>query len=799
MPSEILKEEKIRKNAKEDAAFLKLAPSFLFCALFETCILLFFSKKAGLSGYTLIPLAAVFCFTSLFLYLGTRIKGRFFFAILLFFVLLSLIFIMLVPFLKSGLTSSANLFLDAFTKSSGRIFREYDNGIDDSLKVYAITAFLSAFSVPAAAFCIFLFSGRNRFLLLLLLAADALYFILFPGEADTLNLLLIFLPLPFLLFFMETEHEAKGAVHVFLLILAAAIALSLLFFAGGAADSKSKPLAGLAEKAVTSFSGIRYGSNDSYGLTGGDLTKVSSLKRSDKNALLVTMEHPQSCYLRGFTGSVYTGRSWTALANETKYPYAGLFSALHQNGFYEETQLARISLLTDSSLAQQEESVTVKNLSADRRYIYAPYETSWANDSLLDACAIGSGGLSASGAAGSSYYKFSMLPAETFRSAAISALLSEAEENPSEAVTDYLTSEAGYNNFVYSNYLEIPEKSRTLIRDGLSAVSSDASLLVMSAQEISSGKTHADYHAAKQAILSLLSAKTDYKTEVSALSEDQDFFEKFLKTDKGGYDVGYATAAVLMFRSFGIPARYAEGFLILPSDAANAENGTQISIDGAHAHAWAEYYQDGIGWIPFECTPAYIGVMAQEENVEGGYSENGYTYSNASKAEASGQQALSENEGKSPLPAFLSDLLSKAFLPLIILVLAAILLFFLVLFLKARIGFLKRKKSFQSSDLSESCASLMDYCMQLLTFMGLHLRNCSLKEYTEEVAALPGITCAEKFNLAADINERARFSKSGATESDYRKMKNFEKQLKSDADKAIGIKKRLLYFLKGQL
>ena len=29
-------------------------------------------------------------------------------------------------------------------------------------------------------------------------------------------------------------------------------------------------------------------------------------------------------------------------------------------------------------------------------------------------------------------------------------------------------------------------------------------------------------------------------------------------------------------------------------------------LDETHAHAWAEYYLDGIGWIPFETTPGYI-------------------------------------------------------------------------------------------------------------------------------------------------------------------------------------------------
>ena len=47
------------------------------------------------------------------------------------------------------------------------------------------------------------------------------------------------------------------------------------------------------------------------------------------------------------------------------------------------------------------------------------------------------------------------------------------------------------------------------------------------------------------------------------LKEDGDEAGSMLETffsSKKGYDVHFATAAVLMFRYYGIPARYAEGY-----------------------------------------------------------------------------------------------------------------------------------------------------------------------------------------------------------------------------------------------
>jgi hypothetical protein len=69
----------------------------------------------------------------------------------------------------------------------------------------------------------------------------------------------------------------------------------------------------------------------------------------------------------------------------------------------------------------------------------------------------------------------------------------------------------------------------------------------------------------------------------------------------------------MMFRYYGIPARYVEGYLITPEKVNSAKDGSTISITGKDAHAWAEYYQDGIGWIPFEVTPPYMDVMEQPE------------------------------------------------------------------------------------------------------------------------------------------------------------------------------------------
>ena len=72
----------------------------------------------------------------------------------------------------------------------------------------------------------------------------------------------------------------------------------------------------------------------------------------------------------------------------------------------------------------------------------------------------------------------------------------------------------------------------------------------------------------------------------------------------------------MMFRYYGIPARYVEGYLITPEDAEHMNPGEPYVLDDTHAHAWVEYYQDGVGWLPFETTPSYLNVMGKADEFQ---------------------------------------------------------------------------------------------------------------------------------------------------------------------------------------
>lgn len=75
-----------------------------------------------------------------------------------------------------------------------------------------------------------------------------------------------------------------------------------------------------------------------------------------------------------------------------------------------------------------------------------------------------------------------------------------------------------------------------------------------------------------------------------------DYAVYFLTAAREGWCLHFATAAVALYRTLGVPARLVEGFLV------ETEAGRYVDVKGENAHAWVEIYQDGLGWLPVEVT-----------------------------------------------------------------------------------------------------------------------------------------------------------------------------------------------------
>lgn len=108
-----------------------------------------------------------------------------------------------------------------------------------------------------------------------------------------------------------------------------------------------------------------------------------------------------------------------------------------------------------------------------------------------------------------------------------------------------------------------------------------------------------------------------YDTAPGATPPNEDFVEYFLFERGSGFCVHFASAAVLLYRMSGYPARYVSGYAVPASAFRETENGEyRAQLDGTMGHAWAQVYDARSGeWINEEHTPSAAPAV-EEQNTE---------------------------------------------------------------------------------------------------------------------------------------------------------------------------------------
>ena len=144
---------------------------------------------------------------------------------------------------------------------------------------------------------------------------------------------------------------------------------------------------------------------------------------------------------------------------------------------------------------------------------------------------------------------------------------------------EYADQELAYRSFVYDQYLEIDDQTRAYMEQLIAKQNFDVDdpfIISKVAKYIQHAATY--------------NLKYD-----RTMDEQENVVIAFLETYKEGVCRHYASAATLLFRALGIPARYTVGF----SGATSADEWVTITTPG---HAWTEVYLDGIGWVAVELT-----------------------------------------------------------------------------------------------------------------------------------------------------------------------------------------------------
>ncbi len=116
-----------------------------------------------------------------------------------------------------------------------------------------------------------------------------------------------------------------------------------------------------------------------------------------------------------------------------------------------------------------------------------------------------------------------------------------------------------------------------------------------------------------QALSETLQRYQAYSLDLDPLAEGADPVWYFLMESRKGYCVHFASAAVLLLRELGVPARYASGYVARVSDFKRQGDVYVASVKDSSAHAWAEIYLDQIGWVPVDVTPPDAGTYEQAQ------------------------------------------------------------------------------------------------------------------------------------------------------------------------------------------
>lgn len=151
---------------------------------------------------------------------------------------------------------------------------------------------------------------------------------------------------------------------------------------------------------------------------------------------------------------------------------------------------------------------------------------------------------------------------------------------PQATATELAAAGSNYPEWIISRYLQLPNLPPSVRL---------LSLQLTSGQD----STYAKVRAVKDYL-----SRLSYDVNGADVVGGADGVAYFLST-KTGNCVNFASALVVLLREAGVPARFCQGYLGTELD----DSGKNLIIRGRDAHAWAEVYFPGYGWIVVEATP----------------------------------------------------------------------------------------------------------------------------------------------------------------------------------------------------
>lgn len=321
------------------------------------------------------------------------------------------------------------------------------------------------------------------------------------------------------------------------------------------------------------------------GMSKGKLGRNTSVQPDYSTDLILTFTpySTDTIYLKAYTGVVYGDSQWENDISlfpipENTQPWEEKFK--REAMFAEAFELQEQYENSESERSAQG-IMKVENVDADADFLYYPYYTMFEN--YEDYQGVAGDGLAIGEERIYTYYP---------------ATWKDNSRQPAHTVDDI--------------YMDVPEKNQ----DAVAAFCDEMNLSGTNQQKI-------------EQVIQYFQDNIPYTVRPGAVPKDEDTINYFLSKNRKGYCAHFASAAVLIFRHLGIPARYVEGYAVSYSQVLEGEilsenysdyyDGyselgetavVQVEVSDASAHAWVEVYDQKYGWICVDVTPS----SGEEEN-----------------------------------------------------------------------------------------------------------------------------------------------------------------------------------------
>ena len=369
--------------------------------------------------------------------------------------------------------------------------------------------------------------------------------------------------------------------------------------------------------------------------------------------------------------------------------------------------------------------------------------------------------------------------------------------------------ESGYANFVYDQYLKVPDTSE------LNEVRNAFSDLI---EEGRNAQTISQKIDVLNKLRDRISGMAEYSLDPGKTPSNRDFINYFLLENKKGYCTHFATAGVIIARMMGIPARYATGYIIVGEDfnelTVNADGSYTFDVKDNRAHAWAEIYVDNFGWVPYEFTAGFsseaiVTTVAQPEDESTSQdstttaadepkssapASNDTTRASttnpvtstaaATTTEAAGIPGIPGGHGGSRIPNSVKTAF-KLILTAAALIGAVLLRRFIILRL--------RRIHFTSGPVQKQIGSIYSYTEKLISILNVNKEDMSYKEFSETAEkTLSGVYFSQgEFSRFVDLSLCSAFSSGSISKEDTDSCRSFADSLAGNIYSRSGKLKQL--------